>query len=394
MSASKKIFCIVGTRPELIKTYPVLRALRQRPEIETLLVETTQHQDLLTDLYKLLGLKADLRLDLSQTLANMPVTNDAEHLAKLASQLLASATELFSKHKPDLVIVQGDTLSAAQAALAAWYLNIPVAHIEAGLRSHDISQPYPEELCRRTIDQIASLNFAATPSAMDNLNGVQGRCFLTGNTVVDALNFMRDSVIASAAKQAIPEPYVLITAHRRENQAQVIPELAKALAKLATNNRHYNFVIIKHANPLANKAFFELENSINLDNIRLLDPVPYPDFLDLLAGASFVISDSGGIQEEAPYFGVAVLVLREITERIESLDYGLSKLVGSNASSIYQNTQQLISDPLLLATMREAIRKHPNLYGDGKASERITKHCLDFLLINKHCERQSPLPSR
>ncbi len=386
---SKKIFCIVGTRPEFIKTYPVLLALRARPEFKTYLVETTQHQDLLADLHQLFKIEPDLRLDLNVALADMAVINDAEHLAKLASQLLAAATKLLSKEKPDLVMVQGDTLSAAQVALAAWYLGIPVAHIEAGLRSHDISQPYPEELCRRTIDEIASLNFAPTPLAMDNLTKAQGRCYLTGNTVVDALNMMQ---VSRHPERSEESPYILVTAHRRENQTKVIGELAKALVKLATDNSHYNFIVIKHANPLANQGFDSVFNQTKPDNIKLLSPITYPEFLELLSGATLALSDSGGTQEEAPYFGVPVLVLRKITERQESLDYGLSKLSGLDAASIYASTQRLLNDPLELAEMMSAIRQHPNIYGDGSASKRITKHCLDFLLAGKPHEQQSPLP--
>jgi UDP-N-acetylglucosamine 2-epimerase (non-hydrolysing) len=245
-------------------------ALRERPEFKIYLVETTQHQDLLADLHQLFKIEPELRLDLNLTLADMAVTNDAEHLAKLASQLLAAATKLLSQEKPDLVMVQGDTLSAAQVALAAWYLGIPVAHIEAGLRSHDISQPYPEELCRRTIDEIASLNFAPTPLAMDNLTKAQGRCYLTGNTVVDALNMMQDS---RHPERSEGSPYILVTAHRRENQTKIIPELAKALVRLATDNPHYDFIVIKHANPLANQGFDSVFDQSKPDNIKLLSPI-------------------------------------------------------------------------------------------------------------------------
>ncbi len=381
-SKKPSIFCFVGTRPEYIKTYPVIKALRAIDSVESYLVETGQHSKYVTDV---------TYLRFPPLVQDLSFSSPSTQLADLSVALLSAATKFLSEHKPSLVMVQGDTQSATQVALAAWYLGIPVAHIEAGLRTYDVTQPYPEELGRRTIDHLAALNFAPTPSAMDNLSNekVQARCYLTGNTVVDALNFSLDNL---AELETDGKPYVLVTAHRRENQAKVISELALALETTAKDNPHYNFIVIKHANPIANGPFTELESKINLDNIRFLNPQTYIDFLSLLAKASFVISDSGGIQEEAPYFGVPVLVLREITERVESLLLGLSKLAGTNAKTISRNINELIQDPLALVQMRLAIKTNPGIYGDGKASARIVKHCLDFLSVSKPSEQQSPLP--
>ncbi len=396
------IFCFVGTRPEYIKTYPVIKALRSVENIESYLVGTSQHQDLLAGLHDFFQIAADYNFDLSRHCERSDsslldnVVSEAilsTQLADLSVALLSAATKFLSEHRPDLVMVQGDTQSATQVALAAWYLGIPVAHIEAGLRTYDVTQPYPEELGRRTIDHLAALNFAPTPSAMDNLSNekVQGRCYLTGNTVVDALNYTLNQL---PELETDGKPYILVTAHRRENQAKVIAELATALALSAKDNPDYNFVVIKHANPIANAPLSKLELEVGLDNISFLEPQTYPNFLSLLSKASFVISDSGGIQEEAPYFGVPVLVLRAITERIESLKLGLSKLAGIDAKTISRNINELIQDPLALAEMRLAIKTNPGIYGDGKASARIVKHCLDFLLVSKPNEQQSPLPCR
>ncbi len=419
----KKIYFIVGTRPEFIKIYPVISLMRQMKsgslgdasqyeDLEAVLVETNQHKDLLLDMHNFFGLKPDyifamqdssISLNYSSVRAGggqnaeSALATDSLHLAKLASSILSSAIDFLVEHKPDMVVVQGDTISACQVALAAWYLKIPVAHIEAGLRTYDVEQPYPEELSRRIIDHLATLNFAATPSAMDNLcyEKIKARNFLTGNTVVDALAQVRNSneFISSQLKiSANTKPYVLITAHRRENQKLVIGELAKAIEKLAEDNSHYNFIIIKHANPLANAAFLPLSA---IENVVLREAVPYPEFLALISRAQLIISDSGGIQEEAPYFGVPVLVLRELTERNESLERGLSALAGTDASTIYDRVHRLINPDLIsnspfaskqkreefatLADMREAIRLNQNLYGDGNASARIIRHLLASL---------------
>ena|GEM_PF-35702 len=467
MKTKPTIYCFVGTRPEYIKTYPVIKALKARDDIQSYLVETGQHQDLLADMFECFDIKPDFSLprrdsslpahEVSEAMSPprhcerseaIPAPRHCEarsaeaihQLAKLASDLLSSATEFLIEQKPNLVIVQGDTISATQVALAAWYLGIPVAHIEAGLRTYDVTQPYPEELGRRTIDHLAALNFAPTPLAMDNLSTerTQGRAFLTGNTVVDALSVIaseaslrgrdcRSNPIGCTEEIASPfglamtsddnnKPYILITAHRRENQAKVIPELVQAIKQSAQDNPHYNFIIIKHANPLANQPFdllmrhceersdeaipMEIATAASLprddkaaviarrakqpttnedNNIILLPPQTYPNFLELLAGASFVVSDSGGIQEEAPYFEVPVLVLRELTEREEGLNLGFTKLAGSEARTISANINELIQDPSALANMRRAIRSNPSVYGDGQAAARIVKHCLDFI---------------
>ncbi len=396
MTTKPTIYCFVGTRPEYIKTYPVIKALKACSEVDAFLVETGQHSKYVTDV---------TYLRFPPLVQNLSQSTPSTQLADLSVALLSAATKFLSEQRPDLVIVQGDTISATQVALAAWYLAIPVAHIEAGLRTYDVTQPYPEELGRRTIDHLATLNFAPTPLAMDNLlrEQTQGRAYLTGNTVVDALNMMQvaDPTIMHSWLEAqnrhvgvdSAKQYVLITAHRRENQDHVIPELAKAIKQCAQDNLHYNFIIIKHANPLANQSFDVIASEADgSDNIILLAPQTYPNFLSLLSAASFVVSDSGGIQEEAPYFEVPVLVLRELTERLEGLELGLSKLAGKDARSITKNINELIQDPMALTQMRAAIRMNPCLYGDGNSAQRIVKHCLDFISRAKQLHKQqSPL---
>ncbi len=407
MSARARICFAIGTRPEYIKTYPVISALRKRDDVESYLLESTQHKDLLNDAYDFFGLRPDFSLaldlpefkSLSDGIFQAGSKSDAQHLAEMAVAISREATEFLLKEKPDLLIVQGDTLSALHFALAAWYLAIPVAHIEAGLRTYDIREPYPEEFSRRTIDHLSTLNFAPTVRAMDQLleEKTQSRNFLTGNTVIDTLAYVTKLGLppnslsgklpnASPSERSLLDgaPYVLVTAHRRENQTTIIPELAKALRKAAQDIPHYNFVIIQHANPLANAAFEAELGSSGLDNIKLLGAQAYPNFLSLLASADLVISDSGGVQEEAPYFDVPILLLRNKTERPESLERGLSLKAGRDAESIYKQLKWLlIEDCSALALMREASRKNPCLYGDAKAAERIAQHCVDFLVTQK-----------
>jgi UDP-N-acetylglucosamine 2-epimerase (non-hydrolysing) len=360
------IMVVLGTRPEALKLAPVIGALRQR-DLHPRICVTGQHRDLLDQALRPAGIKPDIDLALMRP---------EQTLNDLTASIISGLSEVFGTERPDRVIVQGDTSSAMAGALAAHHLKIPVSHVEAGLRSGDTSQPWPEEFNRRAIGAIADQHFAPTTRAAQALlsEGVPaGAVHMTGNTAVDALFAMRLQI---AADPLICEPVmpvlsaaqgrrlILVTCHRRENHGAGLAEIAAGIRALAARPDLF-FAVAVHPNP---EVSGPIGKSLQgLGNVMLLPPLDYACFVRLLSAAHLVLTDSGGIQEEAPALGKPVLILRETTERPEGVEAGTARLVGARAQRIVAETCRLLDNPEAYARMARA----HSPYGDGRAAERI-----------------------
>lgn len=360
----RKIVTIVGTRPEVIKMAPVIRELdRRRSVFDHTVVATAQHRQMLDQVLAVFGIKPDIDLGLMQ---------QNQDLAGFASRSLVSLSELFSTLAPDMVLVQGDTTTVMTAALAAFYKSIRVGHVEAGLRSFNRRHPFPEEINRRIAGCLADLHFAPTAGSRLNLlrEGVSDESiFVTGNTIVDALTSLslddnfEERQLADAGRNG--RRLLLVTAHRRENHGQPLRSICRALATLTDTFADIEIVYPVHLNPIVREAAREQLGGI--DRIHLVDPVSYPDLLRLMKRCYLILTDSGGIQEEAPSFHKPVLVLREVTERPELIEARAGKIVGTEAHSIVEAASRLLTDPVEYARMSSA----ENPFGDGHAAERI-----------------------
>lgn len=361
------ILCVVGTRPEAVKLAPIITVLRDHPRLTPLIVSTGQHRDLVDTALADFGLRADLDLDLMQT-SQRPVDVLAAALPRLA--------DVFEARRPAAVVVQGDTVSALAAAQATALTRTPLVHVEAGLRSGDIAAPFPEEHNRRLIAQLADLHFAPTDSARLQLlrEGIAPATIeVTGNPGVDALRLIEarldgDAELRFAAAGMLPpfdrtRPLLVVTAHRRENHGTPLAEIAAALAILAAHDG-VEIVVPVHPSPVVRAAFASLAGTAH---IQLIAPLAYPAFVWLLRQATAVLTDSGGVQEEAPALGVPVLVLRNVTERDEGLASGNARLIGTRTADIVAETRALLADRAALARMSEPAMP----YGDGQAAPRI-----------------------
>lgn len=403
MAKAQKIFCIIGTRPEFIKMAPVYKALKEKAKHEDLEVKwilSSQHKDLLHDLTNFFEIEADHELQLC-TGNTFELDSKEKKLCGLSAQILSEASKLFAQERPDLVIVQGDTMTVQQVALAAFYHKIQIAHIEAGIRTNDLYAPFPEELARRIVSQVANLNFAPTPKAFELLenekvlfNKKHAQNFLVGNTVIDSL---LDTVIKTEAPdfdwanygdlvnfikntKSQNKKIILVTAHRREN-ISAHPELVQAIYKIAQEKgSEVEILISLHKNPDARKAFVDLEQQAKLPNIHLLEAISYPLFVKLMKESFLILTDSGGIQEEAPYLQTPVLVFRNETERMESIEAGAAKLIGTKSKDIYQETMMLLNNPNAHQSMI-IDAKSQTLYGSGDASEKIKEHIISQFAI-------------
>jgi UDP-N-acetylglucosamine 2-epimerase (non-hydrolysing) len=377
---SAAVVVAVGTRPEAIKLAPVIMAMRAHGAIAPAVVTTGQHRQLVHDALDLFGIASDVDLAMGEQVSD---------LSTKAAQLIERAGQLLRERAPRAVVVQGDTLSAFGFGLAAFYERIPVVHVEAGLRSGDLSAPFPEEFHRRSTALLARLHFAPTERAAARLRGEhvpEGRIHVTGNTVVDALRLVRAGGARPAGSAAespaeIPEvdhvlrgrtQLVLVTAHRRESWGAPLERVVGALEQLAADRPDTAFVVCVHPNPLVGSEFARLAG---LDNVVLTPPVGYAEFVRLMDRADLILTDSGGIQEEAPSLGTPVLVLRELTERMENLDAGVARLIGTSTPRIVAEVQRLLDDPAALALMARV----GDLHGDGHAAERCVKILADEL---------------
>ena len=357
---------VVGTRPEAIKQAPVLWAMRNRPErFIAEVLSTGQHREMLQQMSELLELSPEHHCDLMQP---------GQTLTALTARTMNAVDDILEAARPDVVLVQGDTTTAMAAGLAAFYRRIPVGHVEAGLRSGSVDEPFPEEVNRLIVDRFARFMFAPTQGAA-KLLAAEGlpaeRVFVTGNTVVDALlsvsKRLGDSelMIPDLPDEALNSRVVLVTCHRRESFGAPIRGILSAIARLAHKNPKVHFVYPVHLNPNVKRPAFELLG--NLPNVHLLPPLDYEEFVSLLSRVYLVLSDSGGVQEEAPSLGVPVLVLRNLTERPEGVSAGCNKLVGTDPNLIFSEASKILEDP----TAHAAMAKAKNPYGDGKAGQRI-----------------------
>ncbi len=362
---SKPLHCLVsfGTRPEAVKMAPLIRALRARPNLfrVTTLV-TAQHREMVDQVLQVFDLPVDHDLNLMQPGQTLP---------DLTARVITNVTPVLQAERPDLVLVQGDTTTVLASALAAFYEGLTVGHVEAGLRTATLYDPFPEEMNRRLTTRLASLHFAATSWSADNLaaEGVTQGVYITGNTVIDALQ--------SVAREDLPLPagvteadlegrrLLLTTAHRRENLGEPLSDICHALADLARRHEDVVIVYAMHRNPRVRETVQAILGSE--PRVVLIEPPDYFLFVGLLRRAALVLTDSGGIQEEAPALGKPVLVLRRTTERPEGVDAGTAQLVGTNRAAIVAAASLLLDRPEAYDAMARAV----NPYGDGKAAERI-----------------------
>ena len=360
MPTKTRILIVMGTRPEVIKLAPVVIGARSRPEeFDTFVVTTGQHREMLNQMLAVFQIAVDLDLDI------MKPNQDLRYITTAA---LTGLHDVVGQVKPDWVVVQGDTTTTLAGALAAFYQHVPVAHVEAGLRTYDKRQPFPEEMNRRLTTQIADAHFAPTTLSRDRLlrEGVSEEAiWVTGNTGIDALFLVLGSNAGETAPQPTDERRLLVTAHRRENQGEPMRQMCRALLRLVDEFSDLRVVYPVHLSPAVRDVIFPLLG--NHSRVELVEPLEYRRFVEEMRRAHVILTDSGGIQEEAPSLGKPVLVMRETTERPEGVDAGTARLIGTDEERIYSETARLLSDDDAYTEMAQA----RNPYGDGRASERI-----------------------
>ncbi len=381
----KKVMLVFGTRPEAIKVAPLVKEFQKHPDrFETIVCVTGQHREMLDQVLHLFEIVPDYDLN---------IMKQGQDLYDVTARVLVGLRDVFKETKPDVVFVHGDTTTSMAAALAAFYQQIPVAHIEAGLRTHNIYSPWPEEMNRQITSRIATYNLAPTPLSKQNLlqEGVKEESItVTGNTVIDALymvvekikeddglqeqikrTLLQSGLPARLIDQSLRRPLVLITGHRRENFGEGFLNICNAIKKLTEKYPKVDFVYPMHLNPNVRKPIKEVfgEDVVNRQhpNLYFIEPLEYLPFVSLMEQSTLVLTDSGGIQEEAPGLGKPVLVMRDTTERPEALDAGTVKLVGTNYVLIVSEVSKLLDDEKYYDSMSKA----NNPYGDGLACERI-----------------------
>ncbi|MDA3793291.1 MAG: UDP-N-acetylglucosamine 2-epimerase (non-hydrolyzing) [Elusimicrobia bacterium] len=362
----KKVMTVFGTRPEAIKMAPVVTAIAQSKRMELITAVTGQHRDMLDQVMELFDIEADYDLN---------VMLEGQSLEEVTTRVIEGLKDIYKKESPDVVLVHGDTSTAFAAALGAYYHKIPVGHVEAGLRSDDIYNPFPEEINRRLVDTLASYHFAPTSGNSRNLlkENIKENVFITGNTVIDALLAAAKKELKPVSRELLRQQeskrkYILITAHRRENFGKPLENICMGIKKLAVKYPDIDFIYPVHPNPNV-KGPVE-ENLGLVTNIKLIKPVSYSDMVWLLKNSYFCMTDSGGIQEEAPTFGKPVLVLRKVTERPEAVEAGTVDVIGTNPEIIYSSAEKLINDHEFY---NKYSRAH-NPYGDGLAAKRTVEY--------------------
>lgn len=370
-----KIMTVYGTRPEAIKVAPVIKALEKDERFESVAVSTGQHKEMLEQVNTMFGIEPKLDLHLMKP---------GQGLNEIVSRAIMGLDEIIDAEQPDVIISQGDTSTAMTAALAGFHRGVKIVHLEAGLRTGDIHSPFPEEANRKLIGQVAELHLAPTAGSMENLRRENVRSkdiAVTGNTVIDALLEAAswDTAFEDPALQAVAESdkrLVVVTTHRREN-LEAMKEIGGAVKDLAENYSDINFVLPLHLNPKVREAVLpEVES---LPNVLITDPLPYDQFTKLLDRATIILTDSGGVQEEAPALGKPVLVMRQNTERPEAVVAGTVKLVGTNRSLIVAEAKLLLDDDAAYNSMANAV----NPYGDGKAAERAVAAIAELLGVGE-----------
>ena len=375
MKPKISVMVVFGTRPEAIKLAPVIKELQKHPEqIELCTCVTAQHREMLDQVLAAFTIEPDVDLDLMR---------HGQNLSELTARIFNELDPVIKKIKPDWLLIQGDTTTVMAAAILGFYNQIKIGHVEAGLRTHDKWQPFPEEVNRRIAGVVADLHFAPTDNNRQNLlrEGIPDEIInVTGNPAIDALRIITQQTPPSEAIKLLDladvtsgkRRLVLVTAHRRENFGQPIKDICTALKQLAQNYQdEITLIYPVHLNPNIQKPVYEILSGI--ENIILLGPLDYLPLVHLMKKAALILTDSGGIQEEAPSLGVPTLVLREITERQEGMEAGTLKLVGTNTQRIFTEAKLLLDDPQAHAQMAGAV----NPYGDGYAAQRIVEALLE-----------------
>lgn len=378
----KKIMLVFGTRPEAIKMCPLVKEFQKHTdEFETIVCVTGQHREMLDQVLKIFEVTPDYDLN---------IMKQGQDLTDVTVRILNGLRDVFKEIRPDVVLVHGDTTTSMAAALAAFYAQIPVGHVEAGLRTHNIYSPWPEEMNRQITGRIATYNFSPTPLSESNLKkeNIHGDIYVTGNTVIDALHMVVNNLennpdLATEQEQILlnagydinrlksGRKLVLITGHRRENFGDGFIQMCTAIRDLKNKFPEVDFVYPMHLNPNVRKPIHEVfgENLSNLGNMFFIEPLQYLEFVYLMSKSNIVLTDSGGIQEEAPGLGKPVLVMRDTTERPEALESGTVHLVGTNYQKIMDEVSTLLENPEAYEKMSKAV----NPYGDGLACSRIVE---------------------
>lgn len=354
----RKVVVVAGTRPEAIKTAPVVRAFREQPWAECRLIFTAQHRDLASSIFEFFGIQPDVDLN---------VMRPGQSLADLSNRLVVALYEALRIEEPDCVIAQGDTTTVLAAAMASYMLDIPFAHIEAGLRTYRLDAPFPEEANRVAASHLASLHFAPTPEARANLlrEGIAPEdAHMTGNTGIDALLLAaeRQTPIGEDAPRG---PFALVTVHRRENLGEPLLRICEGIRRLHDEHPDVEFLWPLHPNPAVEPVVRAALGGMG--RIRFVRPLDYGPFVTAMQGASLILTDSGGVQEEAPSLGTPVLVLRDVSERPEAIDCGAAWLVGDDPDAIHREGSRLLHEGR--QTPRSGLARSP--FGDGRASDRI-----------------------
>jgi len=364
----KKIMLIFGTRPEAIKMAPLVKEFQKHNEnFDTKVCVTAQHREMLDQVLAFFEIKPDYDLNLMRP---------GQNLYQLTADVIVGLKPVLEEFKPDVVLVHGDTTTSTAAALAAFYAGAKVGHVEAGLRTHNKLAPFPEEINRQLTSRIADYNFAPTQKSKQNLlneNIAEDNITITGNTVIDALLWAQEKLKTyeddeiRGLKQMVDstKKMILVTGHRRENFGDGFLNICKAIKQIAEENQDVQIIYPVHLNPNVQKPVYDLLN--NLSNVKLIAPLAYPAFVWLMMQSYLILTDSGGVQEEAPSLGKPVLVMRDVTERPEAVEAGTVKIVGTDCEKIVSNINALLSNTSLYQQMSKA----HNPYGDGKASKKI-----------------------
>ena len=372
----KKIAVIFGTRPDTIKLAPIILELKkEKKHFQVLTIATAQHRQMLDQVLDIFKIKPDYDLDVMQP---------KQSLVTITKNVIGKLDEILTRELPDMVIVQGDTTTTFVGSLAAFYRQIPVGHIEAGLRTNDRFNPFPEEINRRLTSALTDLHFAPTETSKKALlkeNISRDSIFVTGNTVIDALKIS----VKKNYKYTVPllndivkqkKKIVLLTMHRRENWGKPMRGACEAVKRLAIEHPEFNFVFPVHLNPIVKEVVYDTLK--DLKNVNLIAPLDYLDFVNFMSKTYLIITDSGGVQEEGPHFGIPILVLRKVTERPEAVKYGTVKLVGLDANVIYKTAKKLIENKSEYKKMASAV----NPYGDGLSSKRTVQIIKNYFKLS------------
>lgn len=365
-----KVITIFGTRPEAIKMAPLVKKLNEEKNIESKVCVTAQHREMLDQVLELFNIKPDFDLNIMKA---------KQSLTGITTRVLEGLEEIFEQEKPDLVLVHGDTTTTFAGSLAAFYQKIKVGHVEAGLRTYDKYFPFPEEMNRKLTGAVADLHFAPTSGSKNNLlrEGISEKdIFVTGNTVIDAMEFTVEDSYRFSNKELNDIDYserkvIMVTAHRRENWGEGIENICKALKTIVEKNEDVELVYLVHLNPVVKDVVHKILGEV--ERVHLLSPLDTKETHNLMNKCHMIMTDSGGLQEEAPHLGKPVLVLRDVTERPEAVKSGTVKLVGTDVNTIVNTANELIKNSTEYDKMSRAI----NPYGDGEASQRIVAAILE-----------------